>query len=187
MLVDCAHDDPRLHGTWHSNRDATVAAAFQRDPRWTNSPPERVERFRDIFGHMTITYSNGVQTADYKGEVESFRYRVVDRGADYVVIRSGATRTRGETFGFDLLTRTKAIGLIPDLWGAVWRRGLIESRNDDRDGGGITKPASCQAGTRVMLGALAWCWRFLWRRAVLAKALGTRRAQNSDDSSSPTR
>ena len=95
MLVGCAHEDQRLHGTWHSNRDATVAAAFQRDPRWTNAPPERVDRFRDIFGHMNITYSNGVQTADYKGEVESFRYRVVDRGTDYVVIRSDTTMDKG--------------------------------------------------------------------------------------------
>jgi hypothetical protein len=95
ILFGCAHDDPRLHGTWHSNRDATVAAAFQRDPRWTNAPPEKVERFSDVFGHMTITYSNGVQTADYKGDVESFRYRVVKRGPDYVVIRSDATMDKG--------------------------------------------------------------------------------------------
>ena len=97
LLVGCAshRDDLRLQGTWHSNRDATVAEAFRRDPRWTNAAPERVERFRDIFGHMTITYSNGVQTADYRGEVESFRYRVVNRGPDYVVIRSDGTMDKG--------------------------------------------------------------------------------------------
>ena len=95
LLLGCAHDDPRLQGTWHSNRDATVAAAFKHDPRWTNAAPERVERFRDIFGHLTITYSNGMQTANFRGEVETFPYRVIERGSDYVVIRSDATLDKG--------------------------------------------------------------------------------------------
>jgi hypothetical protein len=86
LLVGCAHDDPRLPGTWHSNREATVAAAFQRDARWTNAPPERVERFRDLFGHLSITYSNRVATTDFRGKVETFRYRVVRRGDDFVVL-----------------------------------------------------------------------------------------------------
>jgi len=95
LFVGCARDDARLHGTWRSDRDATVAAAFQRDPRWTNAAPEKVARFRDMFGHMTITCSNGMQTADYRGTVEAFRYRVVNRGADYVVIHSDATMDKG--------------------------------------------------------------------------------------------
>ena len=90
LLAGCAHDDPRLQGTWRSNRDATVAAAFQRDPRWTNAPPEKVERFRDMFGHMTITYTKGTMTSDYRGEVSSFPYRVVESGSNFVVIRSDA-------------------------------------------------------------------------------------------------
>ncbi len=97
LLIGCAtdRDDPRLQGTWQSNRDATVAAAFQRDPRWTNATPEHVARFRDVFGHMTITYSNRVETSNYRGEVQSFRYRVVGQGPDYVVIRSGAPMEEG--------------------------------------------------------------------------------------------
>ena len=59
LVAGCARDDARLQGTWRSNREATVAAAFQRDPRWTNAAPEKVERFGDMFGHMTITYSKG--------------------------------------------------------------------------------------------------------------------------------
>jgi hypothetical protein len=95
LVAGCARDDARLHGTWRSNRDATVAAAFQHDSRWTNAPPAKVERFRDMFGHMTITYTNGMQIADYRGTVESFRYRVVKRGPDFVVIRSDATMDKG--------------------------------------------------------------------------------------------
>lgn len=86
-LSGCARDDARIRGTWRSNRDATVAAAFQRDPRWTNALPERVERFRDMFGHMTITYSNGVGVAHYHDETYTFRYRVVRRGPDYLIMR----------------------------------------------------------------------------------------------------
>jgi hypothetical protein len=36
-----------------------------------------------------------VETSDYRGEVESFRYRVVGRGADYVIIHSDAPSDKG--------------------------------------------------------------------------------------------
>lgn len=54
---------------------------------WTNAAPEKVERFRDMFGHMTLTYSNGVVTTRFQGEEGTLRYTVLDRGEDYVVIR----------------------------------------------------------------------------------------------------
>lgn len=91
LVGGCARDDARLQGTWRSNQDATVAAAFQHDPRWTNAPPEKVERFRDMFGHMTVTYAKGTMTSDYRGEVHSFSYRVLASGSNYVVIRAEAT------------------------------------------------------------------------------------------------
>jgi hypothetical protein len=88
LLAGCAthRDDARLQGTWHSNRDATVAAAFQRDPRWTNATPQKVERFKDMFGHMTVSYTNGMVTTDYRGEIGSFAYRVLETGSNYVVV-----------------------------------------------------------------------------------------------------
>jgi hypothetical protein len=79
--------DPRLNGTWRSNREESVSDAFRRDPRWTNASPEKVERFRDMFGHMTVSYSNGVATTRLRGQEGTLRYTVVDRGDDYVVIR----------------------------------------------------------------------------------------------------
>jgi hypothetical protein len=90
LLAGCSRDDARLQGTWRSNRDATVAAAFQRDSRWTNATTEKVERFRDMFGHMTITYSKGTITSDYRGDVSSFPYRILGSGSNFVVIRSDA-------------------------------------------------------------------------------------------------
>jgi hypothetical protein len=95
LFAGCARDDVRLHGTWRSNRDATVGAAFRRDPRWTNAPPEKVERFREMFGHMTITYSNRVGVAHSGDEAYSFRYHVVSRGPDYIVMRDDAPMDMG--------------------------------------------------------------------------------------------
>lgn len=79
--------DPRLIGTWQSNRDQTVAEIFRRDPKWTNASPEKVQKLRDIFGHMRITYSANSITTEFRGEKERLGYRVVDRGDDFVVIR----------------------------------------------------------------------------------------------------
>jgi hypothetical protein len=97
VCAGCAKSDSRLYGTWRSNRDESVADAFRRDPRWTNAPPEKVERFRDIFGHMTLTYSKGAVTSRYRGEEETLRYTVEDRGDDYVVIRMHGGIQDGES------------------------------------------------------------------------------------------
>jgi hypothetical protein len=75
LVAGCVHDDARLQGTWRSNRNATVAAA-----------PEKAYRFRDMFGLMTVTYSNNVITTRYEEKVDSFGYRVVSRGSDYSII-----------------------------------------------------------------------------------------------------
>jgi hypothetical protein len=95
LVAGCSRDDARLQGTWHSNRDATVAAAFRRDSAWTNAAPEKVERFKDMFGHMTIIYSKGTVTSDFRGETGSFRYRVLESGSNYVVIRGDAPLVKG--------------------------------------------------------------------------------------------
>jgi hypothetical protein len=39
---------------------------------------------------ITVTYSNRVGTAHFHDDIYSFRYRVVRRGADYIVIRDDA-------------------------------------------------------------------------------------------------
>jgi hypothetical protein len=90
LIATSDTDDTRLNGTWHSNRDETVADAFKRDPRWTNASPAKIAGFRDLFGHMTITYSNGIGTSLYDGKESTWHYRVVERGNDFVVIRSDA-------------------------------------------------------------------------------------------------
>lgn len=133
LLAGCAthRDDARLQGTWHSDRAATVAAAFKRDPRWANAPPEKVQRFGEIFGNMTLTYSNGIATSNFHGEKETFHYRVVKRGADYIVIRNDAPAEAGQDirirfvdgntaywvtspFGFGIEERFDKLTALPD-------------------------------------------------------------------------
>ena len=80
--------DARLNGTWRSNREATVAAAFEQWPGWTNASPEKLESFRNVFGHMIVTHSNGISRIRWNGDESTLRYRIRDRGEDYVVIRS---------------------------------------------------------------------------------------------------
>jgi hypothetical protein len=89
VAVGCATSfDPRLNGSWKSNREATVAEAFQSDSRWNDAPPEKVARFKDIFGHMVLTYTNRQVTMRYKVDPGTFRYTVVDIGEDFVVIKT---------------------------------------------------------------------------------------------------
>jgi len=88
LLAGCSTDDARLHGTWQSNREATVAAVFQQTPSLTNLPPENIERLKDLYGHLTMTYSNGMATSNFRGKKGSWHYRVIEKGNDFVVIRN---------------------------------------------------------------------------------------------------
>jgi hypothetical protein len=88
MLAGCASDDARLHGTWQSNREATVAAALLQNPSLTNLPPDRVEKFGGVYGQMTMTYSHGMVTQCFRGTTNVWPYKVVEKGADFVVVRS---------------------------------------------------------------------------------------------------
>jgi hypothetical protein len=60
---------------------------FEHDPRWTNAPPEKLQKLRAVFGSMTITYGDGTIDTRYNGKNERLGYRVVERGESYVVIR----------------------------------------------------------------------------------------------------
>jgi hypothetical protein len=130
LLAGCAtHDDARLQGTWHSNRDATVAA-FQRDPRWTNAPPEKVQRFEDMFGQLTITYSNGVATSDYHDEDASFHYKVVKRGSDYDIIRYDASVYQGRDIKIRFVDEDNGYWIDTLLFGIEERFDKVATQNN---------------------------------------------------------
>jgi hypothetical protein len=107
LVAGCATSqkyDSRLNGTWRSNRDESVAAAFQRDPRWTNAPPEKLAKFRDMFGHMTVTYSKDEVCTHDRDKQWTMHYRTLDHGQDYVVIQ-----TRGGGFADGLKMRIRFV------------------------------------------------------------------------------
>src|ERR1039457_7023222 len=119
-------DDARLHGTWHQNRDATVAMAFQQNPSWTNKPPEEIERFKNLFGHSTVIFLNGIETLQVGGVDESFHYRVVDRGADYVVIRNDDPMEKGRDIRIHFVDEGKGLG-IPSAAGSEVRLDRVSA------------------------------------------------------------
>ena len=122
-MLGCAghiNYDSRLNGTWQSNREESVADAFRRDPRWAKAPQERVERFKEIFGHLTVTYSSEVVSIRYRGKEEICTYTVRDRGENYVVIRVHGGSQDGQDIhiqfvdggrGYWITSETMLIGL----------------------------------------------------------------------------
>jgi hypothetical protein len=87
LLGGCSRDDSYLHGTWRSDRQATVDAALQRDPRWAKVPLSKFERFTNMFGDMTITYSNRIMIVCDHSSTYALRYKIVRRSPNKVVLR----------------------------------------------------------------------------------------------------
>jgi hypothetical protein len=80
LLAGCVthRDDARLQGTWVLNCSATAAAS-------SNLPPHKV----------FVTYSHGAEVvkcgeAQYGNWNVAFHYHVVERGSNYIVIRTTA-------------------------------------------------------------------------------------------------
>jgi hypothetical protein len=105
-------DDSRLQGTWKSDREATVAAVFAKDPRWTNASPEHIGNFTNMFGQMILTYSNysiriqrpaltatfsnGMEKIQIPAVDEMLKYRVVQKDSNSVVIRPDSGLEKGQ-------------------------------------------------------------------------------------------
>ncbi len=88
LLSGCTTSyDSRLNGTWKSNREATVAEAIRNDPRWEEVSKEKRDRFEGIFGEMTLTYNNNEITSLYGGETNIYRYKLIQTGNDFCIIR----------------------------------------------------------------------------------------------------
>lgn len=82
-------DDTRLQGTWRLDQDAAFAALAERDPQWTNAPAEKVQKSKKLIEIMafTFTYSQGVVQYHNRDVAGSYKYRVLEQGNDFVVIR----------------------------------------------------------------------------------------------------
>jgi hypothetical protein len=73
--------DSRLHGTWRSNKEQTLA-------RWRREaifPPEVIRRLEDSLVTTTVTYAGRKVTTSTDDWSEVSKYRVLKSGKDYTV------------------------------------------------------------------------------------------------------
>ena len=119
LLAGCVthnddNDDPRLQGAWLSNREATVAAAAQQDPRWTN-PSSGLYRLAHWYGHVVVTYSHGTEK---DGEVYPYvyHYQIVEQGSNYVIIHSSRSLIQGQDIRIRFVDGNIAFWMDPDMW-----------------------------------------------------------------------
>jgi hypothetical protein len=119
IIAGCASsDESRLQRTWKSNCQATVAATFEKDPRWTKATPEHIKRFKNLFGKLTITRSNRVMRMHLLQQIHSrsseqetvVRYRVVGQGKEFVAIYPDEGLGKGDKF------RIRCVGNGTGYW-----------------------------------------------------------------------
>lgn len=117
LLAGCVprSDDPRLQGAWLSNREATIAAAAQHDSRWTNASPDP-RLLASMYGHAVVTYSHGTES---DGEIypRLYHYHVVERGSNYIVIRSSRSLIKGQDIRIRFVDGNTGLWMDPDMWG----------------------------------------------------------------------
>ncbi len=83
MACRSARSEPRLQGTWRSNKNETLSA-WRRD---AVIPAKVVDKFEsEVLGKMSVTYSGRrVMSTTGSDWTEVSEYRVVESGDDFVV------------------------------------------------------------------------------------------------------
>ena len=85
LLAGCAtRGDPRLSGTFISNKAATVA--YLESTGYYK--PESLELLRPMFGKLEITYNGFSMTSTMDGHTNTGVFSIVDSGPSHVTIRS---------------------------------------------------------------------------------------------------
>src|SRR6185436_5080547 len=83
MACRSARTEPRLQGTWRSNKDETVSQ-WRRNGVLTAKVIDRFES--EVLGKMSVTYSGRRVTSTTGSDwTEVSEYRVVESGDDFVV------------------------------------------------------------------------------------------------------
>jgi hypothetical protein len=75
--------DPRLRGTWKSDRRAT----FRHYTPSSKVTPKRLERFKSLFGKLVIRWGQRFVYTEYNGSKFKDAYRVVASDSVSVVVR----------------------------------------------------------------------------------------------------
>lgn len=85
LLAGCARrGDPRLSGTFISDKAATVA--YLESTGYYK--PESLELLRPMFGKLEITYNGFSMTSTMDGHTNTGVFSIVDSGPSHVTIRS---------------------------------------------------------------------------------------------------
>ena len=79
--------DERLTGVWQSNREDTMDGFLRLHPQ-ANLSGENLEKLSNMFGHMKLIYNQNEVIMELDGETGTFHYEVIDRGENFVVIRT---------------------------------------------------------------------------------------------------
>jgi hypothetical protein len=84
--------DPRLLGTWRSDRRRTARDIEARH----DIPRPKKTALLAIFGHLTLRYTRARCYSSFHGKTESLPYRVVARNSDGVVVVSQSSPAEDE-------------------------------------------------------------------------------------------
>ena len=85
LLAGCAtRGDPRLSGTFISDKAATVA--YLESTGYYK--PENLELLRPMFGKLVVTYNGLLATTTMDGHTRTGEFSIVDSGPSHVTIRS---------------------------------------------------------------------------------------------------
>ena len=84
FLLSCeqSRPEPRLQGTWRSNKEETVAA-WRRDGLIASRVIDQFEK--DVLGKMTVTFAGRRVTSTSGDWTEIGDYQLVESGTDYVI------------------------------------------------------------------------------------------------------
>ncbi len=76
--------EPRLDGTWQSDREATITE--WRKIRTVNATQEVA--LKKLFGKMKVTWIDDTFTTDWDGELDSGTYQIIRKDDEFIVVKS---------------------------------------------------------------------------------------------------
>jgi len=83
LLVGCRTYDARLHGTWKSDADRSVARLAARH----DLPEDKQDAWKQIFGQLVITFDKNSYTTELRGVTETIPYRVLGKDSHTTAIQ----------------------------------------------------------------------------------------------------
>jgi thiol-disulfide isomerase/thioredoxin len=119
-----------LYGTWQQSRDAIVSFALKQNPSWTNWPPEQLEAFGNRYGHVRVTFLNGIVHEEMGVAYGTWHYEVVEKGSNYVMTRCDDPMSKGHTVRNQFTDDGKSFFVVPDKGPTFLRYDRVSQESD---------------------------------------------------------